>query len=150
MKKNFTIENRKARHDYFVLETLICGIELRGNEVKSIRSGMCNINNAWVDIKNNELFIKNMHITKYDTSNVFDVDELRDRKLLAHKQEIRKLAHKVQEQGITLIPLKLFFEKQYLKVELGVCKGKHNYDKRETLKEKQIKRDIDRSMKNTF
>ena len=150
MKKNFTIENRKARHDYFVLETLVCGIELRGNEVKSIRGGMCNINNAWVDIKNNELFIKNMHITKYDTSNVFDVDELRDRKLLAHKQEIRKLAHKVQEQGITLIPLKLFFEKQYLKVELGVCKGKHNYDKRETLKEKQIKRDIDRSMKNTF
>ena len=147
MKKTITIENRKARHDYFVLETLICGIELRGNEVKSIRSGMCNINNAWIDIKNNELFIKNMHITKYDTANTFDVDVLRDRRLLVHKREILKLAQKVKEQGITLIPLEVFFDKQYCKVELGICKGKHNYDKRQTLKEKQTNREIDRTLK---
>ena len=150
MKKTITIENRKARHEYFILETLICGIELRGNEVKSIRSGMCNINNAWIDIVNSQLYIKNMHITKWGTANVFDVDELRDRRLLAHKQEIRKLKQQVQEQGITLIPLKLYFDKQYCKVELAVCKGKHNYDKRNTLKEQQMKRDIDRSMKNIF
>ena len=148
MKKTITIENRKARHDYFILETLICGIELRGNEVKSIRSGMCNINNAWIDISNSQLYIKNMHITKWGTANVFDVDELRDRRLLAHKREILKLQQKVQEQGITLIPLKVYFEKQYCKVELAVCKGKHNYDKRETLKEQQIKRDIDRTLKD--
>ena len=142
-----SIINKKVYHEYFVLETLEVGIELRGNEIKSIRNGMCNINQAWVDIKNNELFIKNMHITKWSTSNLFDVDEKRDKKLLAHKNEIRKLLFTSSEKGITIVPIKVYFSNHRCKLEIGVCKGKKLYDKRNDLKEKQIKRDIERGYK---
>lgn len=142
-----SIINKKVYHEYFVLETLEVGIELRGNEIKSIRNGMCNINQAWVDIKNNELFIKNMHITKWSTSNLFDVDEKRDKKLLAHKNEIRKLLFTSSEKGNTIIPIKVYFSNHRCKLEIGVCKGKKLYDKRNDLKEKQIKRDIERGYK---
>ena len=144
-----TIENKKAYHDYFVDETLECGISLRGNEVKSIRDGKCNIKESWVSVQGGNLVIRGMHISKWDTANSFDVDEYRERQLLAHKKEVAKLSESVSQQGITLIPLKVYFtSKGKCKVLIGVCKGKHNYDKRESLKEKQVKRDIDRALKD--
>lgn len=143
-----TIENRKAYHDYFVEETLECGISLKGNEVKSIREGKCSIKESWVQIQNGNLVIRGMHISRWGTANLFDVDEIRERQLLAHKREISKLANKLSIQGITLVPLKVYFnERGICKVLIGVCKGKHNYDKRESLKEKQVKRDINRALK---
>lgn len=142
------IDNKKAYHDYFVDEKIECGISLRGNEVKSIRNGMCNIKEAWCQIQDNNLVIRGMHISRWNTSNMFDVDENRERQLLAHKREILKLKQRVQEKGVTLIPLKVYFTSRgKCKVEVGVCRGKHNYDKRQDLKDKQIKRDIEREMK---
>ena len=148
MKGKVEINNKKAYHDYFVDTTLECGISLRGNEVKSIRDGKCNIKEAWVQVQGRNLVIRGMHISKWGTSNVFDVDENRERQLLAHKGEIAKLADLVSQQGVTLVPLKVYFsDKGKCKVLVGVCRGKHNYDKRATLKEKQVKRDIDRALK---
>lgn len=142
------ISNKKAYHDYFVDSTLECGISLRGNEVKSIRDGKCNIKESWCTVQGKSLVIRGMHIAKWGTTNLFDVDESRERQLLAHKGEIAKLAGLVSQQGITLIPLKVYFsDKGKCKVLVGVCRGKHNYDKRATLKEKQVKRDIDRVLK---
>lgn len=141
------IENKKAYHDYFVNDTLECGISLRGNEVKSIREGKCNIKEAWVQVQDGNLVIRGMHITKWGTANVFDVDENRERRLLAHKREIVKLHEQVSQDGITLVPLKVYFSNGKCKVLIGVCKGKKNYDKREVLKEKQVNRDIARAVK---
>lgn len=142
------IENKKAYHDYFVDDTLECGIALWGNEVKSIREGKCNIKEAWVRVQDGNLVLRGMHIAKWDTANVFDVDEVRERRLLAHKKEIRKLDDLVAQKGVTLIPLKIYFKNGKAKLLLGVCRGKHNYDKRQTLKERQVKRDIDRELKS--
>lgn len=148
MKGRVEINNKKAYHDYFVDTTLECGISLRGNEVKSIRDGKCNIKEAWVQVQGRNLVIRGMHISKWGTSNIFDVDENRERQLLAHKREIANLAGLVSQQGVTLVPLKVYFsDKGKCKVLVGVCRGKHNYDKRATLKEKQVKRDIDRALK---
>ena len=142
------IENRKAYHNYFVDETLECGISLRGNEVKSIRRGMCNIKEAWCQIQENTLVIRGMHISKWGTSNMFDIDENREKQLLAHKGEILKLKQKVQEKGVTLVPLKVYFNTRgKCKVLVGVCRGNHNYDKRQSLKDKQTKRDIERGFR---
>lgn len=141
------IENKKAYHDYFVNDTLECGISLRGNEVKSIREGKCNIKEAWVQVQDGNLVLRGMHISKWGTSNVFDVDENRERRLLAHKREIIKLHEQVSKDGITLVPLKVYFNNGKCKVLIGVCKGKKNYDKREVLKEKQVNRDIARAVK---
>lgn len=150
---NITIENRKARHDYFIEETLECGIELLGNEVKSIRAGKVSLKESWVDIKDDQLIIKQMHIAKYETASwqsTFsnELSETRDRKLLAHKHEIRKLGQNIQIEGYTIIPLKMYMHNGKIKVLIGLAKGKHNYDKRNSLKDKQIKRDIDRIIKN--
>ena len=111
-----TIENRKAYHDYFVEETLECGIELRGNEVKSIRSGKVSIKESWISVESNELLIKKMHVNAWETSNKFDVDESRERRLLAHKSEIRELDRKVQRGGYTIVPLKIYFSNGILKI----------------------------------
>ena len=146
-QKSATIENKKAYHDYFVEETLECGIELRGNEVKSIREGKASIKESWISIENGEMLIKKMNITAWGTANKFDVDEKRERKLLLHKSEIREFSQKVQRDGYTIIPLKVYFSKGKCKVQIGLCKGKHNYDKRQCEKEKQTKRDISRAMK---
>ena len=143
------IQNKKAYHDYFVDETLECGISLRGNEVKSIREGMCNIKEAWVRVQDNQLVIRGMHISRWHTANMFDVDEDRERILLAHKKEISKLAENCKLNGVTLIPLKVYFSNGKCKVLIGVCRGKHNYDKREALKERQVKRDINRALKES-
>ena len=141
------IDNKKAYHDYFVDDKLECGISLKGNEVKSIRQGKCNIKDAWCRVQNNQLVIRGMHISKWETANMFDIDENRERVLLAHKREIIKLSEKVKLDGISLIPLKIYFKDGKVKVLLGVCRGKHNFDKRNTLKERQIDRDIRRAFK---
>ena len=133
------ILNRKARFSYFVEEEIECGIELFGTEVKSIREGSCNIKDSYAYIRNNEVFVINMFIKKYKEGNIFNRDELRQRKLLLHKKEILKLKQKIEREGYTLIPLKIYFKKNKVKVLLGLCKGKKNYDKREALKDKDIK-----------
>ena len=140
------ILNRKARHDYFVEDEYECGICLKGTEIKSIRNGSCNIKDSYGIIKNNELYILNMHISKYENSGVFSPDELRTRKLLVHKKEIYKLKQKINQEGYTLIPLKLYFKDGRAKILIGVAKGKKNYDKRETIKQ----RDIDKYNKKTM
>ena len=145
--KSVFIENRKARYNYTIIETLECGIELKGNEVKSIRKGSCQLTDAYIYISDNTLMMKNSYIPKWDTANIFDVDERRDRKLLAHKKEIQKLQEQIKLNGYTLIPLKMYFKNGKCKVELGVCKGKKLYDKRQCEKEKTMKREIERSIK---
>lgn len=143
------IVNKKARHDYFILDTLECGLHLKGNEVKALRENMATIKDAWAHIENDELFINNMHITPWKTANKFDIDENRPIKLLVHKDEIRKLQQKVLQDGITLIPLRIYLNnRSKVKVELGICKGKHTYDKRETLKEKDQLREIEKQLKS--
>lgn len=143
------ILNRKARFSYFVEEEIECGIELFGTEVKSIREGSCNIKDSYAYIRNNEVFVINMFIKKYKEGNIFNRDELRQRKLLLHKKEILKLKQKIEREGYTLIPLKVYFKKNKVKVLLGVCKGKKNYDKREALKEKDIKMQTLKELKST-
>ncbi len=134
------IVNRKANHDYFIKDTYEAGIELFGTEIKSIRKGNVNINDSYARIKNNEIYVINMYIGKYEEGNIFNHDERRERKLLLHKNEILRISHNVETNRYTLIPLKLYFKGNKLKVELGVCQGKKLYDKRESLKEKDLKR----------
>ena len=134
------IINRKANHDYFIKDRYEVGIELKGTEIKSIRKGSVNINDAYARIKNDEVFLTNMYIAKYDEGNRFNHDERRERKLLLHKNEIIKINHIITTNRYTLIPLKLYFKKNKVKIELGICQGKKLYDKRESLKEKDIKR----------
>ena len=140
-------ENRKARHDYFVLEQLETGISLAGTEVKSLRLGEVNLKDSWVEIENGELFVLGMHISPYEKGNIFNRDPVRRRKLLAHKSEIRRLAQQQKLQGNTLVPLKLYFKGARVKVEVGLCKGKKLYDKRDSIAKKEAARDIDRAMK---
>lgn len=148
-KSNVCIENRKARYDYFVEETLECGIELRGNEIKSIRDGSASIKESWISIENGQMYIKKMHITPWKTANSFDVDESRERRLLAHRKEINDFDRKIQRDGYTLIPLKVYIDNNgRCKVLVALAKGKHDYDKRQSAKDKQAKMDIDRALKN--
>ena len=144
---NSLAENRKARHDYFVEETIEAGIELVGTEVKSIRGGKCNLKDCYADVRNGEVFILNMHISPYEQGNIFNVDPLRAIKLLLHKEQIGRLAGLVSRDGYTLVPLSLYLKNGRVKVALGICKGKKNYDKRDSMLEKAAKRDIERQMK---
>lgn len=146
--KNIIIENRQARHEYFVDDTIECGISLVGNEVKSIRAGMANLKTSWVDIQEGELYLKGMHVSAWETTNKFDIDENRDRKLLVHKKEIRQLSEKIKQAGKTLVPLKVYFnDRGKCKVLVGICTGKKLYDKRQTAKEASMKRDALRGLK---
>ena len=147
---NTLAENRKARHDYFVEETIEAGLELVGTEVKSIRNGRANLKDSYADIYNGEVFIKNMHLSPYEQGNIFNVDPRRERKLLLHKQEIRRLDELVSRDGYTLIALSLYLKQGRVKVALGICKGKKNYDKRDAMLEKAHKRDIDRAIKEKY
>ena len=143
------IENKKSRYDYFVEEKLECGIVLRGNEIKSIRSGQVSIKDAWVSIENGELIAKKIIVKPWETSNSFDTDENRDKKLLAHKKEIQRLSMKIKTAGYTLIVCRIYINNSNkCKVELGLAKGKHNYDKRNSEKINQINKDICRAIKN--
>ena len=139
--------NRKAFHEYFVLERFEAGIELAGTEVKSIRGGNVNLKDAFCTIKNGELFIRGMHISPYEHGNIFNKDPVRPRRLLMHKREILKLNARVMQDGVALIPLSLYFKDSRVKVELGLCKGKKLHDKRDSEADRQSKRDIDRIMK---
>ena len=142
------IINRKAQHDYFVLETLEAGIVLTGTEIKSIRDGKCNIKDCYGIIRNHEVFLLNMFVSPYKEGNIFNHEETRNRKLLLHKKEIKKVEEAVNLKGLTLIPLKLYFKNNILKVSLGVCRGKKDYDKREAIKERDMKREALRNIKN--
>ena len=141
------ILNRRARHDYFIEDEYECGIVLTGTEIKSIRNGKCNIKDSYGTIRNNELYLLNMFISHYEEGNIFNHNETRTRKLLMHKKEILKLNDKIRLEGYTLIPLKIYFKKNRAKILLGLCKGKKNYDKREAIKEKDIKRQLEKSNK---
>ncbi len=140
-------ENKKAFHDYFVIESIEVGVELKGTEVKSLRQGKGNIKESWVSIIKNELFINNMHISQYEKGNIFNQDPIRIRKLLAHRKEINRLYETVKMKGYTLIPLSIYFKGSKIKIKLGVCKGKKNYDKRATIAAMDAKRDMQRAMK---
>jgi len=132
------ILNRKARFNYFIIEEIECGIELFGSEVKSIRNGNCNIKDSYGVIRNNEVYLINMFIKNYKEASIFNKEETRKRKLLLHKKEIIKLKEKIEKEGYTLVPLKVYFNRNKVKVLLGLCKGKKTYDKREVLKEKEL------------
>ena len=150
-KKNASVkivcENRKARHDYFIHETYEAGIALVGTEVKSLRAGKANLKDSFAKIKNNEIFLDNMHISPYEQGNIFNHDPLRARKLLMHKREILKLKDKLEKEGYTLIPLKMYFKGSKLKVLIGLAKGKKNYDKREAIKKRDIEREMQKIIK---
>lgn len=145
--KNNLAENRKARHDYFVEETIEAGIALVGTEVKSIRVGKCNLKDCYADVRNGEVFIYNMHISPYEQGNIFNVDPLRERKLLLHKEQISRFNGLIAREGYTLIPLSLYLKEGKVKVALGLCRGKKNYDKRDSMLEKAHKRDMERALK---
>ena len=135
--------NRAARHEYFVL-----GIELFGTEIKSIRNGSVNLKESWADIQNGEVFVYGMHISPYEKGNIFNRDPFRVRKLLLHKKEINKLLGKLKQDGLTLVPLSLYYKGPRVKMELGLCKGKKLYDKRDDMAKRDAQRNIDRAMKD--
>ncbi|MEJ2524816.1 MAG: SsrA-binding protein SmpB [Desulfuromonadales bacterium] len=140
--------NKKAYHEYFVEETYEAGLALQGTEVKAIRMGQVSIKEAYCRIRNGEVFVENMNISPYELGNRENHDPLRDRKLLLHRDEIAKLTKKVEEKGLALIPTKLYFKDRRAKLEIGICRGKKLYDKRETLKRKQADREAERAMRN--
>ena len=156
MKKHHTkaanevANNRKARHDYNILDTYEAGISLTGTEIKSVRASKINIKDGFVQPHNGELWLENVNISVYDQGNQFNHDPLRNRKLLLHKKEIRKISSTVQEKGITVIPLKVYLKHGFAKVLIGIAEGKKQYDKRETIKKRDQEREIRRVMKNAY
>lgn len=142
--------NKKAYHDYFILETFEAGIELKGTEIKSIRKGSANLKDCFVRIKDHEAFIENMYIAPYENGNIFNHEPRRIRKLLLHKKEISKLEKKVREDGLTIVPTKLYFNTSKAKLEIALARGKKLYDKRNDLKEKDAKRDIEKALKRAY
>lgn len=147
MEEKVICVNRQANHEYFILERIEAGIELEGAEVKSLRQGYVNLKDSFCVVYNGEMYIKNMHISLYGNAGAFNSkDAKRDRKLLLHKNEIIKLKSKVEQKGLTLVPLKLYFKQALIKMELGLCQGKHTFDKKNSLKEKDIKRDKERQI----
>ena len=146
-EKKLIANNKKAYHDYFLEERFEAGIELHGTEVKSMRMGKCSIKEAFVRIENGEVIVYGMHVSPYEKGNIFNKDPLRPKKLLMHKSEIRKLIGKIAEKGYTLVPVEVYFKGSLVKVDIALAKGKKQYDKRESLKEKDDRRDIDRMFK---
>ena len=140
-------QNRKARHDYFVEETYEAGIELAGTEVKSLRAGTCNLKDSFCSVKKGELFLIGAHISPYEKGNIFNKDPLRTRRLLMHKKEILRLEQLVMRDGYSLVPLSLYFKNSRVKVQIGLCKGKKLYDKREAAAQRDAKREMDRAMR---
>ena len=140
-------QNKKAYHDYFVEDTYEAGIELFGTEVKSIRAGTVNMKDSYCNVEKGEMYMTGVHISPYEKGNVFNKNPLRERRLLLHKKEIMKLFGLVGKEGYTLVPLKMYFKGSKVKVEVGLCKGKKLYDKRDSIAKKEANRDIDRAMK---
>ena len=141
--------NKKARFDYFILETFGTGIELFGTEVKALRMGHCSVKESWVDIRNGEIFIYGMHINPYEKGNIFNKDPLRVRKLLMHKSEIRRLIGTIKEKGLTLVPREGYLKGRLVKVEIGLAQGKKKYDKRATIAKNDARRDLERNFKGS-
>lgn len=149
MEEKIICQNKIANHEYFILERYEAGIVLEGAEVKSVRLGNCQLRDTFCVIEKGELFIKNMHVAVYDNSGAFNSrDSRRTRKLLLHKSEISKLFAKVSQKGLTIVPLKMYFKQALIKVEIGLCQGKHTYDKKKTLMEKDLQREKERIIKN--
>ena len=142
--------NKKAYHDYFIEEKYECGIALHGTEVKSLRMGKCSIKEAFIRIENGEVFVYGMHISPYEKGNIFNKDPLRVKKLLMHKQEIRKLLGKIKEKGYTLVPLQVYFSRGKAKAEIGLARGKKLYDKREDIAKKDARREAERAVKGKY
>ena len=145
--KNVAV-NRKARHDYYILDTCEVGLVLKGTEVKSLREGKVSLRESFAQFEDNELYIMNMHISPYAFGNIFNVDPKRKRKLLLHLRELNRLKGQVEEKGFTLVPLRIYFKRGHAKIELALAKGKKLYDKRRTLAEKAIQRDVERELKD--
>jgi SsrA-binding protein len=141
------VQNKKARHDYFIEDTLECGIELFGTEVKSLRKGQCNLKDSYAQVKNGELFLVGMHISPYEQGNIYNRDPFRTRKLLAHKTEIKRLGARQQQDGMSLVPLRVYLKDGKVKIEVAVAKGKKLYDKRHTLAARDAGREMERRMK---
>ena len=139
--------NKKASHDYFVLQTYEAGIELKGTEVKSLRRGSVNLKDSWCSVVGGEIFVNGMHIGAYEHGNIFNVDSMRVRKLLMHKKEIDKLYGEVKKDGVSIIPISIYFKNSNVKLQIGVCKGKKLYDKRRVMAERSANRDIERTLK---
>jgi SsrA-binding protein len=140
------VSNRKALHDYFIIDRYEAGIALRGTEVKSLRAGSANLQDGYAIVRNGEVWLVGMHISPFEKGNINNHEPKRDRKLLLHKQEIRRLVGKISEQGLTLVPLKVYFKKNIAKVELGIARGKKSYDKREAI----AKRDVERQLRRQY
>lgn len=149
-ERNIVARNKKANHEYFILDTLECGISLTGTEIKSIRQSKVSIQDAYCQVRNNQLIIFNMHIAQYDKGNIFNHKEDRDRILLAHKMEIKRWGSKVAIDGLTLIPLSVYITAGRAKVEIGLCKGKRQYDKREDLKKKDVQKEMLKTNKSRW
>jgi SsrA-binding protein len=147
MEDKVIVTNRKARHEYEILETLEAGLVLLGSEVKSLREGKANLNDAYAWTRQGEIWVSGMHISPYEQNTVQKLDPLRERKLLLKRNEIRKLSRRVEEKGFTLIPLRLYFKKNIVKVELGLARGKRQYDKKEAIAKRDAKRDMEREQK---
>ena len=141
-------QNKRARHDYFVLDSWEAGIELKGTEVKSLRLGKCNLKDCYAQVVNGEMLVYGMHISPYEKGSYFNTDPLRPKRLLMHKQEIRKAHAEVMQQGLALIPLSVYLKDGRMKLELALCKGKKLYDKRDDMAKRDAKRDIERSMRD--
>jgi len=147
--KNFKkiVDNRAARHEYHILESYEAGIELFGTEVKSIRGGGINLKDSWVVVEHGEMFARHVHIAPYEKGNIFNRDPMRDKRLLMHKREIRKLHDQVKREGLTLVPLSMYFKGSRVKLQVGLCKGKKLHDKRESIAKREVERKLDRIMK---
>jgi SsrA-binding protein len=142
------ILNKRARFDYFIEEEIEAGIVLTGTEIKSVRDGKCNIKDCYGVVRNGEVFLLNMYIAQYKEGNIFNHEETRSRKLLLHKKEIKKITQAIEVGGYTLVPIKGYFKENKFKILLGICKGKKNFDKRETIKDRDIKREVAKNLKN--
>lgn len=141
-------QNRRARHDYFIEESFECGLELKGTEVKSMRQGHVNLKESYAIVKNGEIFVQSMHISPYEQGNIFNTDPMRPKRLLMHKSEIRKLGGLVQRQGYALVPLEVYLKDGRMKLSLGLAKGKHLHDKRDSVAERDVKREMERTMRS--
>ena len=145
--KKVIAQNREAHHEYFVIEALETGVELVGTEVKSLRAGGVNLKDSWADIDDGELILKGMHISPYEQGNIFNKDPLRPRRLLLHKAQIRKWDHEVRAAGYTVVPLKVYFDRSYVKVDIALAKGKKLYDKRDTIAKNDMRRQAEKDFK---
>lgn len=149
-KIKIVAQNKKAYHDYFVLETFETGIELLGTEIKSVRESRVNLKDSWCSFDDGQIYARGVHISPYDKGNIFNREPMRPKRLLLHKREILHLFDESRQQGLTVIPLKMYIKGSYAKLEIGVCKGKKNYDKRADIAEKDAKRNIERAMKEKY